>query len=91
MRLDASRQVRRPYFPEKGSTMSERDIVTVTFPVDVDLFLKIGMTVADWHDDRCEIDACRVWIRGHGHQGSTFTHGLAGEDVIPEAEEASAG
>lgn len=69
--------------------MPERDIVTVTFPVDVDLFLKIGMTVIDWHDDRCDVEGCRVWIRGQGHTGSTFTHGQPEEPAAaspPEPE-----
>jgi hypothetical protein len=56
--------------------MGEREIVAVAFPVDVDLFLKIGMTVTDWHDERCDIEGCRVFIRGEGHAGSRFVHGL---------------
>lgn len=71
--------------------MDERELATVTFPVDVDLFLKIGMTVTDWHDERCEIEDCRVWIRGHGHRGSTFTHGPVLADINPEPEETNAG
>lgn len=56
--------------------MSERVLVTVAFPCDLDLFLKIGMTVVDSHDQTCDAEGCRVFIRGLGQAGASFVHGI---------------
>ena len=44
-------------------------IVSFTLPVDVDLFLRIGMAICEWHDDEeagCRVDGCKVVMSGNG-------------------------
>lgn len=56
-------------------------IVTFTLPVDVDLFLRIGMAVCEWHDEegQCGIEGCRVTMAGNGPGPAstvTYYHGV---------------